>query len=221
MASKSALQLSDELYHYLLDVSLRESSVLKRLRDETRALPEGSMQIAADQGQFMGWLALSLGVERALEVGVFTGYSTICIANALPEHGLLIACDISEEWTAIARRYWSEAGLDRKIDLRLAPATETLASLIATENLEPFDFIFIDADKTSYHDYYEKALLLVRPGGVVLVDNALWGGSVIDPAKKDAETEAIRAFNRFIHGDDRVDITMLPVGDGLMMARKK
>ena len=218
--SNKTFTLPDRLYGYLIDNSLRESDVLKRLREETLRLPMARMQIAPEQGQFMQLLVRALGVRRALEIGVFTGYSSLAVALAMPADGRLVACDISEEWTAIARRYWQEAGVADKIDLHLAPAQQTLDRLIADGASASFDFAFIDADKSGYEVYYERALTLLRPGGLVAIDNTLWSGHVADGKRKDADTDAIRHFNRLVHGDDRVMASLLPVGDGLTLALK-
>lgn len=216
--SNKTFTLSDRLYGYLLEHSLREPDVLRRLREETRQLPMAGMQIAPEQGQFMQLLVRALGVRQALEVGVFTGYSSLAVALVLPAQGRLVACDISEEWTAIARRYWQEAGVAAKIQLRLAPALQTLDSLIRDGASASFDFAFIDADKTGYVDYYERALTLVRPGGLIAIDNTLWGGRVADSRRRDADTVAIRRFNLHVHADARVLASLLPVGDGLTLA---
>lgn len=212
--------LSDPLYAYLLEHSLREPEILRRLREETAADPMSRMQIGAEQGQFMQMLVRLTGARRCLEVGVFTGYSSLAVALALPADGRIIACDISESWTAIARRYWQEAGVAGKIDLRLAPARDTLDSLIAGGGTGRFDFCFIDADKGGYADYYERALTLLRSGGLIVVDNTLWDGRVADPAATDDDTVAIRAFNRLLKSDRRVHLSMLPIGDGLTLALK-
>ena len=221
--SNRTIQVTDALYDYLLSVSSREPDVLRRLRQETAAATGDRfrMQISPEQGQFMQLLARLTGARRALEVGVFTGYSSLAVALAMPDDGALVACDVSEEWTSIARRYWAEAGVAHKIDLRLAPATETLASLVDGGGAETFDFAFVDADKGNYAVYYERALTLLRPGGLVAVDNTLWSGRVADPSADDPDTAAIRAFNRLVHADDRVDMSLLPVGDGLTLARKR
>lgn len=219
--NKQSIGLSDELYRYLLDVSLRESPLLRRLREETARDPLARMQIAPEQGQFMSLLVRLLGARRAIEVGVFTGYSSLCVAAALPDDGALVACDVSEEWTAIARRYWQEAGLAHKISLRLAPALDTLDALLRDGGQASFDFVFIDADKVNYRHYYERALALLRPGGVVAVDNVLWGGSVADARNAEPNTVAIREFNRTLHEDTRIDLSLVPVGDGLTLARKR
>lgn len=219
--SNRTLSVNDRLYDYLTTHSLRESDVLKRLRAETARLPMARMQIAPEQGQFMALLVRLLGARKTLEVGVFTGYSSLCVAQALPRDGKHVACDVSEEWTSIGRRYWQEAGVAEKIDLRLAPALTTLDALLAEGEAERFDFAFIDADKLSYDAYYERALRLVRPGGLIAIDNVLWGGSVADPSDQDEDTRAIRALNDKIHRDDRVEMSLLPLGDGLTLAMKR
>ena len=213
--------LPEDLYAYLLEVSLREPPVMRRLREETASLEQANMQIAPEQGQFMALLVELMGARNALEVGTFTGYSALAVALALPEGGRLVACDISEEWTIIGRRYWEEAGVDHKIDLRLAPALETLDALLAEGRAGTFDFAFIDADKEGYDGYYERALELIRSGGLVALDNTLWEGKVVDPAVTDVDTEAIRAINAKLAGDERVTLSLLPVGDGLTLARKR
>lgn len=219
--SNQSIQLTPELYTYLLEVSLRESDLLQELRERTRRMPEARMQIAPEQGQFMTLLARLLGARQALEIGVFTGYSALCVASALPADGRLIACDISAEYTRIAREFWARAGVADRIDLRLAPASETLATLLAEGAAGSFDLAFIDADKTGYADYYEQCLALLRPGGLIVVDNVLWNGRVLDTATADADTRAIRAFNRRIHKDARVDLSLVPIGDGLSLLRKR
>ena len=213
--------LSPELYAYLLEVSLREPLVMRRLRKETASLEKANMQISPEQGQFMALLVELMGARNALEVGTFTGYSVLAVALALPEDGRLVACDVSEEWTAIGQRYWEEAGVAHKIDLRLAPALETLDALLAEGRAETFDFAFIDADKEGYDAYYERALELIRSGGLIALDNTLWEGKVVDPAAKDVDTNAIRAINRKLAEDKRVTQSLLPVGDGLTLARKR
>jgi caffeoyl-CoA O-methyltransferase len=220
MSSKT-LGLSDELSAYLQQVSLRDSEVLERLRDETRGMPMAGMQVSAEQGQFMQLLVKALGIRRAIEIGVYTGYSSLCVALAMPDDGRIIACDISEEWTSVAQRYWEEAGVTHKIELRLAPALETLDIMLENELNNSFDFAFIDADKTSYKDYYERALALIRPGGLIAIDNTLWNGAVVDESNQTDDTRAIREFNRLVHADERVDISLLPVGDGLTLALKR
>jgi len=219
--SNRSISLTDSLYTYLLSVSLRESDLQRRLREETARDPMARMQISPEQGQFMALLARLMGARRCVEVGVFTGYSSLAVALALPVDGSIVACDVSEEWTAVARRYWAEAGVAHKIELRLAPALETLDSLHASGGAGTFDLAFIDADKTNYLGYYERALGLLRPGGLAVVDNTLWSGRVADPEVADADTVALRHFNEQLYRDARVDLVMLPVGDGLTLARKK
>lgn len=219
--SNTTFTMPDTLYTYFQGVSLREPEVLSRLREETAKLPMAMMQIAPEQGQFMQLLIKALGVRRVIEVGVFTGYSSLCIALALPDDGRIVACDVSEEWTNVAKRYWKDAGVEEKIALRLAPAIETLDILINEQLQDSFDFAFIDADKTNYKNYYERALTLIRPGGIIAIDNTLWGGSVIDESNQKPDTIAIRELNRHLHSDQRVDVSMLPIGDGLTLALKR
>ena len=216
-----SISLTDSLYEYLLSVSLREPDLLRRLREETAALPNARMQIAPEQGQFMALLVQLTGARRCLEVGVFTGYSSLAVALALPDDGRIVACDVSEEWTTVARRYWSAAGVAHKIDLRLAPALETLEGLLAAGEAGSYDFAFLDADKENYLRYYELALELVRPGGLIVADNTLWSGRVADPANDEASTIALREFNERLRTDDRIDLSLVPVGDGLTLARKR
>ncbi len=218
---KQTLNLDDRLYKYMLSVSLRDSPIARALREETDQLEMGVMQISSDQSQFMAILARLIRAKKAIEIGTFTGYSTMAIAEALPDDGVLIACDVSEEWTDIAKRYWERAGVARKIDLRLAPALETLDQLLREGQAESFDFAFIDADKQSQLQYYERCLKLIKPGGLITVDNVLWGGKVSDPEVQDDDTVAIRGFNDFIYSDERVDLSLVPIGDGLTLARKK
>ena len=213
--------LSEELYAYLLDISLRELPVMRRLREETASMEQANMQIGPEQGQFMALLIELIGARSVLEVGTFTGYSALAMAVALPENGALVACDVSEEWTAIGRRYWEEAGVAHKIELRLAPALETLDALLAEGRAGTFDFAFIDADKEGYDAYYERALELVRLGGLIALDNTLWEGKVVDPAATDVDTEAIRAINAKLALDERVTLSLITVGDGLTLARKR
>lgn len=215
------IEMNEKLSSYLREVSLREPDLLRRLRQETSNLPNARMQITPEQGQFMGLLVQILGARKALEVGVFTGYSAISVASALAEGGHLIACDVSEEYTSIARRFWKEAGLDDRIELRLGPAVETLDGLISKGETGTFDFAFIDADKPNYDNYYERALVLLRTGGVLAIDNVLWHGSVADPSNTEPDTVALRALNRKVHADARVSLSMLPLGDGLTLARKR
>jgi len=213
--------LSDRLYAYFLDVSLRDHDVLRRLREETGRLEQASMQIGPEQGQLMGLLLELIDARRVIEVGTFTGYSALAMALALPEDGRIVACDVSEAWTDVARRYWEEAGVAHKIDLRLAPAADTLRALLADGQGGTYDFAFIDADKPGYETYYELCLALLRPGGLITVDNTLWEGKVADPGVSDPDTEAIRAFNQKVKDDDRVSLSLVPIGDGLTLARKR
>ena len=215
------LTIDAPLWDYMRRVTLREPRVLQKLREETASHPQANMQISPEQGQFLALLMQLLGARKTLEIGVFTGYSSLAVALALPEDGRVIACDVNEEYTSVARRYWREAGVDRKIDLRLRLALETLDALIAGGEGGRFDFAFIDADKANYANYFERALVLVRAGGLIAIDNVLWYGKVIDPEVQDADTRAIRAFNEKLHGDERVWLSMLPVRDGLTLACKR
>jgi len=215
------LKLTNALFDYIDDVSLRETDVQRRLREETRGIKWSQMQISAMQGQFMALLIELIGARRTIEVGVYTGYSALAVALALPDDGRIVACDVSEEWTAVARRHWREAGVDRKIDLRLAPAIETLDALLKDGEAGRFDFMFIDADKENYDAYYERGLMLLRAGGLIAIDNVLWGGAVIDPADRSKDTRAIRALNRKLKADARVTLSLVPIGDGLTLARKR
>jgi predicted O-methyltransferase YrrM len=219
--SNRTLTLTDSIYDYLLDVSSREPPVLRSLREETLRMSQRSMQISPEQGQFMALLARLAGAKRCIEIGVFTGYSSLVTALALPADGRIVACDVSEEWTAVARRYWREAGVDHKIDLRLAPALQTLDAMLAAGEHGRHDMAFIDADKTGYLAYYERCLDLLRPGGLILVDNTLWSGRVADPEVADDDTVALRHFNECLHRDERVDLSLVPIGDGLTLARKR
>jgi caffeoyl-CoA O-methyltransferase len=219
--SKATTGLDQGLYDYILETTLREPEVLARLRRETDDHPRAGMQISPDQGQLLGLLVELIGAKRILEIGTFTGYSSIAMALALPADGELIACDVSEEYTAMARRYWVEAGVDGRIDLRIAPAVETLDALIADGQSGTFDMAFIDADKESYQDYFDRCLTLVRTGGLVVVDNVLWHGRVTDPSDTTVDTQAIRAFNAGLKNDDRVSLSLLSVADGLTLARKR
>lgn len=215
--SKSPTEVKGPLWDYVV-AHVREHDSLRRLRDETARHPRANMQISPDQGRFMQWLVATIGARRCLEVGTFTGYSALAVALALPEDGTVVACDISEEFTSVGRRYWAEAGVAHKVDLRLAPALETLDALQSEAGT--FDFAFIDADKTNYDGYYERCLKLVRPGGTIAFDNVLWGGRVADEASDDEDTRALRALNDKLHADKRVDVTMLTVADGLTLARR-
>lgn len=224
--ARDQIQLNDALYDYLVSVSLREPALLKRLREETRELPRAFFQIPAIQGQFMGLLVKLTGARKILEVGVFTGYSSTSMALAMPEDGKLIALDVSEEWTAIARRYWKEAGVDGKIELRLAPGTESMDALLEEGQAATFDMVFVDADKANYKAYYERGLRLLRQGGLMIVDNTLFSGRVIGQNVAGLEdwqlawTEDVKAFNAAIHRDPRVTLSMIPVGDGMTLAIK-
>lgn len=218
--SRRSIRLDDSLEAYIRKVSLREPEILRRLRAETAEMEHAGMQIAPEQGQFMGMLAQLIDARRYLEIGVFTGYSALAVALAMPADGRLIACDKSDAWTSVARRYWREAGVADRIELRLGDARETLDDLMAGGARESFDFAFIDADKENYDAYYERVLMLLRPGGVVAIDNVLWSGKVADRTARDYETEALRALNAKIHADRRVTICLLPLGDGLTLARK-
>ncbi len=217
---KRTINLDPRLYDYVLRVAVRETEVLRDLREETRGLPDSGMQISPDQGQFLSLLVKMLGARRCLEIGVFTGYSSLVVAAALPDDGRLVACDLSEEWTRIARRHWQRAGVDQKIELRLGPALATLDALLEAGSAGSFDFAFVDAEKTEYVDYYERVLELLAPGGVCAIDNVLWNGRVVELEDQSAETTAIRAFNEHLATDTRVDLSLVPVGDGLTLARK-
>ncbi|RBJ79029.1 SAM-dependent methyltransferase [Pseudomonas sp. MWU12-2534b] len=215
------LNLDDALYRYLLDVSLRETPLLRRLRDETQALPTARWQVAPEQGQFLALLIQLTAARQVLEVGTFTGYSALCMAQALPADGSLICCDLPGDYNATARRYWQEAGVERRIDLRLAPALQTLADLEQAGRFESFDLIFIDADKANYPAYLESALRLLRVGGLAVFDNTLWSGRVLEVNPASADTRAIQALNRALRDDSRIDLSLLPLGDGLTLCRKR
>ena len=219
--SRANEYLPENIYDYMNSVSIREPAILRKLREETASHPMGGMQIPPEHGQFLALLMQLTGARRTLEVGVFTGYSSLAVALALPDDGKILACDVSEEYTSVARRYWKEAGVDHMIDLRLKPALETLHELISQRQHNRFDFAFIDADKANYEGYYECALELVRPGGLIAIDNVLWHGAVIDPEDNTADTLAIRAINKKLHADSRVAISMLPISDGLTLACKR
>jgi predicted O-methyltransferase YrrM len=219
--SNRTVSLDDRLYDYLLAVSVREPQVLAELREETAKLPSAGMQISPEQGQFMRLLAELIGARRTIEVGVFTGYSALCVAQALPPDGELVACDVSEEYTSVARRYWQRAGLEQRIRLELGPALVTLDRHIAAGEAGSFDFAFIDADKENYQAYYERCLQLLRRGGLIAIDNVLWGGSVADPDNQKSTTLAIRALNAKLIEDPRVSVSLVPIGDGLFLARKR
>ena len=212
--------LPDVVDAYLHNVATRETPLQRRLRDETAKLPMAGMQIGSDQGAFLALLVRLIGVRRAIEIGTFTGYSALAVATALPADGRLVCCDVSDEWTQMARRYWREAGVADRIDLRLAPATETLRDLLRDSGPGSFDFAFIDADKTGYDGYYEACLKLLRPGGLMAFDNTLWSGAVADPAKNDPDTSALRALNLKVRDDPRVTSCLVSMGDGVLLALK-
>jgi predicted O-methyltransferase YrrM len=220
--SNQSIQLTDNLHQYLLDNSLHEPEILAKLRQQTAKHPLTDMQISPEQGQLMGLLVKLIGAKKCLEIGVFTGYSSLAVALNLPDDGKIIACDVSVEFTSIAKEYWQAAGVNHKIDLRIAPALETLDRLLDHGESGSFDFAFIDADKNNYAAYYDRCFQLVRSGGLILVDNVLWYGRVADPAMaKDKRTQSIDRINQQIYQDDRVQISMIPIGDGLTIARKK
>jgi predicted O-methyltransferase YrrM len=213
--------LPEAVDQYLRNVVARESPLQQRLRAETARLPEAGMQIGADQGVLLAFLVRLIGARRAIEIGTFTGYSALAVASALPADGRLVCCDVSDEWTAIARRYWAEAGVAGKIELHLRPAQLTLAELRQQQGAGTFDFAFIDADKTGYDGYYEGCLALLRAGGLIAIDNVLWSGAVADPADRRPDTVALRAITAKIRDDPRVDACLVSVGDGVMLARKR
>lgn len=219
--STFTINLTPHLHTYLLQHSVREHEVLKKLRETTQEMSTARMQISPEQGQFMGLLLEILNARKTLDIGTFTGYSALVAALALPEHGKVIALDINDEWTRIARKFWRKAGVDHKIDLMLAPAKESLAELIDAGESNTFDFAFIDADKANYDSYYESALELVKSGGIIGIDNVLWSGQVADSTVNDQQTRSIRALNEKIAKDERVSIAMIPIGDGLTLARKR
>jgi len=219
--ANSTLGLENQLYDYLLSISLREPDILASLREETAKHPMVQMQIAPEQGQFMELLVQLMGAKKTIEIGVFTGYSSLCVALALPPNGQIIACDVSEEYTAIARRYWEAAGVANKISLQLGSAINTLDKLIAEGQAGTFDFAFIDADKENYEAYFERSLQLVRNGGLIVIDNVLWSGRVADPQVQDASTTALRSFNEKLRNDPRVTLSVVPIGDGLTLALKR
>ncbi len=220
MANRS-LSLDDGLYRYLQGVGVREPDVLARLREATEREEGAEMRSAPEQGQFMAWMLRLMHASRVIEIGTYTGYASLWMALALPEDGWLVTCEVEQRWAFIARRFWEHAGVAGRIELHLRPAMETLEMLMRSGERESYDFVFIDADKERYAEYYEASLQLLRKGGVIAVDNTLWGGAVADPKRHDASTEAIRSFNRFVHDDDRVDLAMLPVADGLTLLMKR
>jgi predicted O-methyltransferase YrrM len=219
--SDRTLSLTDTLYEYILSHSVREPAILARLRKATAALPDATMQISPEQGQLMALLVKLMGARHCIEVGTYTGYSSLAVALALPQDGRIVACDINAKTTAIARQFWKEAGVDAKVQLRLQPALQTLEELLASEGAHRFDFAFVDADKSGYRGYYEKLIELIRPGGLIAVDNTLWSGHVADASHNDADTVALRAFNDHVYRDERVDLSLVPIGDGLTLLRKR
>ncbi|MEP6814308.1 MAG: class I SAM-dependent methyltransferase [Marmoricola sp.] len=220
MANKT-IGISDELAAYVVKVGAREPEVLARLRQETAAIPQHGMQIAPEEGAFLAMLVELTGARRCIEIGTFTGYSSIAVALALPEDGQLVCCDVSEEWTALASKYWDEAGVADKISLRVAPAAETLDQLLADGAASTYDFAFVDADKAGYDGYYERLLQLVRPGGLIVFDNTLWDGRVLDQDTEDEDTRALQALNTKLAGDERIALCLLPVADGVTLARRR
>ena len=218
MANKT-MGISDDLAAYVVDVGAREPEVLARLREETAAIPQHGMQIAPEEGAFLAMLAELTGSRRCIEIGTFTGYSSTVVALRLPADGRMVCCDVSEEWTSVARKYWAEAGVADKIDLRIGPASETLDGLLADGGEGSYDFAFVDADKSGYDGYYERLLRLVRAGGLIAFDNTLWGGEVLDPNPEDEDTRAIQALNRKLADDDRISVCLLPIADGVTLAR--
>ena len=219
--SKQTTGLAETLADYIQSISLREPDILKQLREETAKLSIARMQISPEQGQLMALLVQLMGAKKTLEIGVFTGYSALAVALALPVDGKIIACDISEEYTAIAKDFWERAGVSEKIDLRIAPALETLDQLISEDETGSFDLAFIDADKRNYENYYERALRLLRPGGLILIDNVLWSGKVVDPTITDKQTQAIREFNQKLHQDSRISLSLIAIADGLTLVLKR
>jgi len=219
--SNRTIAITESIYQYLCDHSLRENPILKDLRDHTYDMEERAMQIAPEQGQFMQMLVKLIGAKNTIEVGVFTGYSSLAIALALPEDGRIVACDVNPQYTNVAEKFWVSAGVREKIDLRIGPAKDTLLELINAGLTGTFDFAFIDADKINYDHYYELCLQLIRPGGLITVDNVLWGGTVSDDAINDVDTNSIRALNDKLHQDERIDLSLVPVGDGFTLAMKR
>jgi len=220
MSDDRTLNLDPTLYRYVLDHSVREHPAQAALREATLAVPHHGMQIGPDQGQFMALLVKLLGARRTIEIGVYTGYSALAVALGLPDDGRVLACDISEDYTAVGRPFWAQAGVAHKIDLRIAPALRTLDAELAAGRAGQYDFAFIDADKTGYDAYYERCLQLLRPGGLIAIDNTLWSGSVARPADSE-DTAALQALNDKLHHDERVDLSLLSVGDGLTLAWKR
>ncbi len=214
--ARGAINIPAKLIEYVVAMGVRETAVQRRLRAVTRRIPHGGMQIGPEQAALMQLLVRAIGARRCIEIGTFTGYSALAVALALPPGGRIVCCDVSDEWTSIARKFWALASVSGKIELKLAPALETLKKLKG-----PFDFAFIDADKENYQNYFERCLKLMRRGGMIAIDNTLWYGKVIDRRDQTADTRAIRAFNRTLHRDRRVDISLVPIGDGVTLARKR
>lgn len=219
--STKITQITENCYSYISEKFFRETDILRKCREETASLAESNMQVAPEEGQFLSFLIKLTGAKKALEIGVFTGYSSLWIASAMDENGKLIACDVNEKWTAKARGYWKEAKVDHKIELRLAPAMETLEQLLQTGEKESFDMIFLDADKSNYPAYYEKAMELLSPKGILVIDNILWSGEVANPKNTEPDTEEIRLLNNKLKKDDKVDITFVPMADGIVLVKKK
>jgi predicted O-methyltransferase YrrM len=215
------LTIDDRLYRYLCENSLRETPLMRELRESTRGQEKARMQIAPEQGQFIALLVELIGAKKIIEIGTFTGYSALCMAQAMPADGRLVCCDINREWTDIGLDFWVRAGVQKKIDLRIAPAIQTLDDLLNSEEAGCFDMAFIDADKTNYRNYYERCMELLRPGGLLMFDNMLWSGAVADPEDMDEDTLALRELNSMLHQDERVSISLVPIGDGLTLARKR
>ena len=220
MSSKT-LFMPDRVHAYLVGHSVRETAAQRALRAATRGIPGAGMQISPEQGALMQVLTRMLGAKRYLEIGTFTGYSALCVALAMPAGGRLVCCDLSEEWTSVAQKFWRKAKVASKIQLRLGAALRTLDALLREDNAGRFDLVFIDADKENYLNYFERCMKLVRRGGVIAIDNTLWSGRVVDPHRQDADTRAIRAFNRKLHRDRRIDVALVPIGDGLTLAYKR
>ena len=219
--TNKTIGISDELAAYVVRVGTREPDLLARLREETAAIPQHGMQVAPEQGAFLALLVELTGARRCIEVGTFTGYSSLAVALALPEDGRLVCCDVSEEWTGLARKYWREAGVADKVDLRIAPAADTLDQLLAGDEADAYDFAFVDADKSGYDGYYERLLKLVRPGGLIAFDNTLWHGRVLEEDPEDEDTRALQTLNEKLSGDQRVSLSLVPFADGVTLARRR